>query len=308
MSLEPKQHHMPSYLKPMTSLSAVQNQNKVENYQSHLNYQEKLEASQVPQKLVLTAEDNALMKKVNQEYFFTRSVPLSLFCGGSVLLANQKGYITKGVKSKFVIAGFVGFMFAKVTMIKTLNDRFLEELPDSDVSNLIRQKRGLPLRAKPLSESNLTTQNEVGSETAHQDDYSYFESTENEKSAEKKNPGMTYDLLRFYNRVKYLPLPDEKSKQTENLDTNYLDSIENSNDMTSENKHSNRMTYDMLREQNRMKYENGKNYVPSNKSKETEMSSSLKSRASQKSQETEIEENFVKPRRSSNKYGDEIFD
>ena len=30
-------------------------------------------------------------------------------------------------------------MFAKFTMVKTMNDRFLEELPDSDVSNLIRQ-------------------------------------------------------------------------------------------------------------------------------------------------------------------------
>merc|ERR1719273_1254464 len=105
---------------------------------------------------------------------------------------------------------------------------------------------------------------------------------------------MTYDLLRFYNRVKYLPLPDEKSKQTENLDTNSLDSIENSNDMTSEDKHSSRMTYDMLREQNRMKYENGKTYVPSNKSKETEMATTLNSRASEKSRKMEIEEKFVK--------------
>ena len=42
------------------------------------------------------------------------------------------------MKSKFIIAGFMGFMFAKVTMIKTMNDRFLQELPYSDVSNLIR--------------------------------------------------------------------------------------------------------------------------------------------------------------------------
>ena len=112
---------------------------------------------------------------------------------------------------------------------------------------------------------------------------------------------MTYDMLRFHNRMKYQPQPeirDEKPKETENLDTNYSNSIENSNILTPETENST-MTYDMLREQNRMKYD--KTYVPSNKSEET-----VRSRAFQKS--PEIEEKFIKTKRSSNKYGDEIFE
>ena len=112
---------------------------------------------------------------------------------------------------------------------------------------------------------------------------------------------MTYDMLRFHNRMKYQPQPeirDEKPKETENLDTNYSNSTENSNILTPETENST-MTYDMLREQNRMKYD--KTYVPSNKADVT-----VRSRAFQKS--PEIEEKFVKTKRSSNKYGDEIFE
>jgi len=179
-----------------------------------------------------------------------------------------------------------------------MNDRFLEELPDSDVSNLIRQKRGLALRAKPLLDSNLTSENEGGSENAaHQDDYSYFESTEN--NPEKKNPSMTYDTLRFYNRMKYQPQPEIIDEKTENLNTDYMNTTKNSNIVTTSENENSKMTYEMLREQNRMKYD--KTYVQTNnKSEET-----VKSRAYQKS--PEIEEKLVKSR-SLNKYGDETFD
>ena len=93
MSSEPEQH-FPSYLRP--PMSGVQGQRSPEDHQGFLDFQKQLEKSQGPEKINLTSADKALIKKVNQEHFFSRSVPMSLIAGGAVLFANQKGYITTG--------------------------------------------------------------------------------------------------------------------------------------------------------------------------------------------------------------------
>ena len=115
--------------------------------------------------------------------------------------------IFEAIKTKTFFAGSVGYISSKASLVKTINDRFLEELPDSDVSNFIRQKRGLPLRVKPLIPESTNSKFEnvsASSSTDQQDDFSYFESPESaaEKSVEKR-PSMTYDFLRFQNRMKY---------------------------------------------------------------------------------------------------------
>ena len=62
------------------------------------------------------------------------------------------------------------------------------------------------MRVKPLipESTNSKFENVSASSTDQQDDFSYFESTESaaEKSVEKR-PSMTYDFLRFQNRMKY---------------------------------------------------------------------------------------------------------
>ena len=111
-----------------------------------------------------------------------------------------------GVKSKTFFAGSVGYISSKASLVKTINDRFLEELPDSDVSNFIRQKRGLPLRVQPLNPESKISKNDENvsaSSTAQQDDFSYFESSESAEKSVEKRPSMTYDFLRFQNRMKY---------------------------------------------------------------------------------------------------------
>ena len=100
MSHEPEQH-FPAYLRP--PMSGVQNSNRSEN-QSFADYQEKLiRESNGPQKLTLTNDDTALIRKINQEYFFTRSIPMALLAGGAVLFASQRGFITTGTLHKYVL-------------------------------------------------------------------------------------------------------------------------------------------------------------------------------------------------------------
>ena len=97
MSHEPEQH-FPAYLRPQ--MSGVQNQKRSEDYQSFADYQEKLvKNDNGPQQLNLTNADTALIRKINQEYFFTRSVPMALLAGGAVLFASQRGFITTGTKT-----------------------------------------------------------------------------------------------------------------------------------------------------------------------------------------------------------------
>lgn len=98
MSLEPEQH-FPAYLRPQ--MSGVQNPNRSEN-QSFADYQEKLiKESSGPQQLNLTPADTALIRKINQEYFYTRSIPMALLAGGAVLFASQRGFITTGTLHKY---------------------------------------------------------------------------------------------------------------------------------------------------------------------------------------------------------------
>jgi len=298
MSLEPEQH-FPAYLRPQ--MSAVQNPKRSEDYQSFADYQEKLVKNDSgPQKLNLSHADTALIKKINQEYFFTRSVPMALLAGGAVLFASQRGFITTGIKLKTFFAGSVGYISSKASLVKTINDRFLEELPDSDVSNFIRQKRGLPLRVKPLipESTNSKFENVSANTTAQQEDFSYFESPESAEKSVEKSPSMTYDFLRFQNRMKYnhttkTSMPDvsaqndtksEPEDYTSSRDENPHgdDHIQFESREESEQKQP-KMTYDMLRAQNRMKY--------------PEMI--------RKPEEKEIISKAPPPMKSSNRYGDE---
>ena len=61
------------------------------------------------------------------------------------------------------------------------------------------------MRVKPLNpeSANSKFENVSASSTDQQDDFSYFESPESAEKSVEKRPSMTYDFLRFQNRMKY---------------------------------------------------------------------------------------------------------
>ena len=61
------------------------------------------------------------------------------------------------------------------------------------------------MRVKPLipESTNSKFENVSASSTDQQDDFSYFESPESAEKSVEKRPSMTYDFLRFQNRMKY---------------------------------------------------------------------------------------------------------
>ena len=93
-----------------------------------------------------------------------------------------------------MLAAAVGFTVGYEFLDKTIQDTYLKELPDSDYSNYIREERGLPIRLKPVFVPEVKYKSD--------NNFGYFESTRTEES-ERRNPIMTYDLLREQNRKKY---------------------------------------------------------------------------------------------------------
>ena len=61
------------------------------------------------------------------------------------------------------------------------------------------------MRVKPLipESTNSKFENVSASSTDQQEDFSYFESPESAEKSVEKRPSMTYDFLRFQNRMKY---------------------------------------------------------------------------------------------------------
>merc|ERR1712217_579614 len=147
--------------------------------------------------VVLSEEDKALLNKINRDSFYQRSLPLSVLCAGSVLVASQRGMISKGVKLKTFVAGFTGFMLGKFSYAGQLQERFLKELPHSEVSKILRQQRGLPEPEMPPPTS------------SSEDDLSYFQSKPEEPYV--LNPigdshsgrNMSYDELRQQHQKRY---------------------------------------------------------------------------------------------------------
>lgn len=122
---------------PMPPMSGIQNP---EHRQRQQQQMDQLQASFSE----LTNEDKALIRQVNREIFWQKSVPLMTVLAGAVVFANHRGLIKSGVKSKAIGAAFGGYVFTKLSTVSVLEERFLKELPHSQVSKIVRQKRNLP--------------------------------------------------------------------------------------------------------------------------------------------------------------------
>jgi len=176
------------------------------------DYQRMLEDGKSPESNLpkglpnLSPEDQALLKDCNRIATIQRAIPTSVLFAGSVFLASHKGYIKNGVKVKAFGAGLFGYLFGRLSYQTTMMDRFLRELPNSEISQLIRKQRGLP---EP--EGNILI-------PAHENDMSYFQSNPDVPIVdnpivgnEHKNSkfGVTsYDQLREQHQKRY---PVQKS-------------------------------------------------------------------------------------------------
>lgn len=154
--------------------------------------------------LNFSEEDKILFNKCNADSFYQRSLPLLMLSSGSVLVASQRGLITKGVKLKAFVAGFTGYMMGKFSYASVMQERFLKELPYSEVSQMIRESRGMPqIELPPTTSSN-------------EDNISYFQSKPEEPY--DSNPigdspsgkGISYDELRNQHQKRYTPVQDKE--------------------------------------------------------------------------------------------------
>jgi len=163
-----------------------------------------LEGGQRQPGLNFTEEDKLLMNKINSDSFYQRSLPLFILGSGSVFLASHRGLINKGVKAKAFIAGFTGFMFGKFSYASEMQERFLKELPYSEVSQMIRKSRGMPeIEIPPPASSS-------------EDDLSYIQSKPEEPyvlNPSDNSPsgrGMSYEELRQQHQKRYTPVQDKE--------------------------------------------------------------------------------------------------
>lgn len=179
---------------PMPIMSG--NQRRIPDYQKEI-----LEGGQKQPQIELTEEEKKLFNQCNRDSFYQRSLPLLVLSSGSVLLASQRGLITKGVKLKAFIAGFTGFMVGKFSYAGVMQERFLKELPYSGISQIIRQSKGMPeIEIPPSTGSN-------------EEDHSYFQSKPNEgyvSQESSSDQGMSYDELREQHKKRYATVQDKE--------------------------------------------------------------------------------------------------
>jgi len=186
---------------PMPPMSGGQRQAQP-NYQ-----QEILEGgAQRPPQLILSPEDKALFDECNRISFWQRSLPLGIVCASSVVLAAHRGLITKGVKLKSFVAGFAGFIIGKGSYASVLQDRFLKERPYSQLSQIIRKNRGMPEIEIPPE---YQAQNSQGNDS----DYNFQPITERPYntnpsiSDSTSSQGTSYDQLREEHQKRYRNIP-----------------------------------------------------------------------------------------------------
>ena len=99
-------------------------------------------AQEAMQRLELTKEEIEISRQCQSDSFWQRALPFSLTLGGSVSLAGRWGILNHSAGKVFA-AGLVGFALGKLSYIGACEDKYLRHLPKSNVSQMIRQRRGI---------------------------------------------------------------------------------------------------------------------------------------------------------------------
>jgi len=164
-------------------------------------FEAQLQASQQPPQgqIQFSQEDQALIRRLNSESFWQYSLPLAVVFSGIPVILSRYGIIKNSYMGAKAAGGAIfGFYSGKVMYMPQMQEAFMRELPNSEISKLMRKQRGIP---EPEFPDVQDQQPSLRQEQPHQDDMSYFASAQDQNK--KSDSGMTYDNLREANRQKY---------------------------------------------------------------------------------------------------------
>jgi len=96
----------------------------------------------------VSPEEARLLNDCSRQATLTRGLPAGLLAGVLVKIGVDNGYFIAhprfGAIPKMIAAGTVAYLTGKVTYANTCSERFLNELPDSNLARQIRINRGMP--------------------------------------------------------------------------------------------------------------------------------------------------------------------
>jgi len=166
-----------------------------------------------------SAEEIRVMKACNDESFWYRCLPMSAILGATAHLLVKSGSLLPNARygsvPKVILGTFTGYFLGKVSYANICADKFLAEAPNSEIAQLVRQRRGLP----PLeAEDSRQQQNNAPPPVSQETTVPSPDAVLPEESAAVS----TYDDLRKKNREES-KLQSEKDNQQPSL---YLSKID----------------------------------------------------------------------------------
>ena len=145
----------------------------------------------------LSAEEQRVLTNCNLESFFQRALPLAVLGGTSAMMAVHRGLLNPhprfGATPKAVLIGGFMYFVGKFSYSNICADKILNEIPDSNLANAIRLRRGLPVREQDPSQ-----QAHLQQQTTSQDEI--FLPSGSGESAPSSN---SYEALRKQHREGY---------------------------------------------------------------------------------------------------------
>ena len=94
------------------------------------------------QMMEFSMEEIAVSRQCQSESFWYRALPLGVALSAVVQVAGKMGWAKYSFGKAFA-AGLLGFGIGKLSYVNACEDKFLRELPRSQVSQLIRKRRGM---------------------------------------------------------------------------------------------------------------------------------------------------------------------
>ncbi|KAM3623514.1 uncharacterized protein V6R79_012079 [Siganus canaliculatus] len=174
-----------------------------------------------------TEEEKKVLRECNQESFWYRSVPFSVFSMAITQALVARGALSAsprfGSLPKVAFAGFCGYLAGKISYMKTCQEKF-KRLENSPLGEALRQRTGLPPQYSQSAPSELSDPNSQSFDTMFQpaepsqrsnntdsymqmgrsDDYSAPASAESYVGEEEpKKKAVLYEDLRLKNRENY---------------------------------------------------------------------------------------------------------
>lgn len=105
----------------------------------------------------LSPSEQRVLQACRNESFWYRSMPFGTISAAAVHFMIKQNILKPSAKwgsgPKFFLGGLFGFFLGKFSYIKTCEDKFLEQAPNTNIANMVRQRRGLPLQEVMVEES-----------------------------------------------------------------------------------------------------------------------------------------------------------